>query len=204
VLATVVTVIDPAGQVVARVIVRPQEGQRTAEVSVPFFARGYEVRVYTVNSTGVSRGGFATSPLVHTSTLRPKSTRARGFVGRSVAKPVYFAGGSYVLDAQDRRHLRKVARAARASKARLLVTGFARKGANTDAVLKHLSTQRARAVAEFLGSKGVRVWIRYWGAGSMRGDGTATDRRVEIRSLDRMNKPRSRTQATTNPADRGA
>lgn len=205
VLATVVTVLAPDGQVVARVIVQARAGERTAEVSVPFFAKGYTVRVYTVNAIGVSRGGFVTSPLVHDSTINTTSSRAKPLVGTRLGRPVFFAGGSSSLDTGDRRQLAAIAKAAKASKAPVFVTGFARKGANTDAVLKRLSTQRARAVAEYLSARGVRVWIRYWGAGSMGGDGTATDRKVEVRTLASTKTVKApRTSTPSGPADLGA
>ena len=204
VLATVVTVVDPARKVVARVVVQAREGERTAVVSVPFFATGYQVRVYTVNPVGVSRGGFSTSPLVRATTIEPSSKRAKSLVGKRIGRPVYFAGGSAALDRQDRRQLTQIARAAKASTSPVFVTGFARKGANTDSVLKRLSAQRARSVAEFLAAKGVRVWIRYWGAGSMGGNGTATDRRVEVRTTNPRTATVSARMSQPNPLDTGA
>lgn len=202
--ATVVTVTDPRGDVVARIVVRARDGERRAQVTVPFFAPGYSVRVYTVNALGVSRGGFVTSPLIHTSTIDTASSRQRPLIGTRLGRPVYFAGGSAALGAHDRRQLAQIARAAKASQAPVFVTGFARKGANSISVLNRLSTQRARVVSEYLASRGVRVWIRYWGAGPLGGDGTARDRRVEVRTMQ-ASPPRVRASLSqpTNPGDLG-
>ena len=62
------------------------------------------------------------------------------------------------------------------------MTGFARKGGGTKSELASLSTKRAHAAARYLSKQGVRVWIRYWGAGSLNGTGDASDRRVEVRT----------------------
>ena len=183
ILSTVVSVVDRGGAVVARIVVPAHPGQQVYDVDLPVYAAGYSVRAYTVNPVGISRGGFSTSPLVHASTLGAVSERSKPLLGTRVGSPIFFAGGSAVLDAQDRRQLVQIAKSVKASAGHVYVTGFARKGSNADSVLARLSTQRARAVSDFLADQGVRVWIRFWGAGSMGGTSTSLDRRVEVRSL---------------------
>lgn len=182
ILSTVVSVLDRAGVVVERVVVPALQGQSVYEVALGQSSAGYQVRAYTVNSVGISRGGTSTSPLVHASTLGVLSSRAKPLLGKRVGSPVFFAGGSALLDERDRRQLTKIAKSVKASASPVFITGFARKGSNSESVLQRLSTQRARAVADFLSDRGVRVWIRFWGVASMGGDGTPADRRVEVRS----------------------
>lgn len=99
-----------------------------------------------------------------------------------LGKPIIFNGGSAALDTRDKKQLRAIARQAKASNERLFVTGFARKGGGTKSELASLSTKRAQAAATYLSKQGVRVWIRYWGAGSLNGTGALSDRRVEVRT----------------------
>lgn len=102
--------------------------------------------------------------------------------GSLLGAPVIFGPSSAKLDATDRKQLRLNAQQAKSSDERLFVTGFARKGSGNASELGSLSTERAKVAAEYLAKQGVRVWIRYWGAGSLNGTGKTSDRRVEIRT----------------------
>ncbi len=182
VLSTVVVVRDSTGRVVSRIELPARPGQQQTEVVVPYLAHGYTVNVYNVNEVGVSTGALRTSPLIHATTItRRTTTGTPTLFGAPLGRPITFAGGSASLDAQDRKELRAIARSAKQSPDRLFVTGFARKGGTgTTSELASLSTSRAKTVATYLARQGVRVWIRYWGAGTLNGTGGTSDRRVEI------------------------
>lgn len=183
ILRTVVVVRDQQGKIVSRVSISVTNSDSTVSVDVPYSAAGYTVSVYNVNNLGVSAGGLATSPLVNASTITQRSAAGTPTLfGTIVSTPIYFAGGSAALDNSDRQQLRKVAVQAKTSGQRLFVTGFARLGGSDASTLESISTERARSVASYLASQGVQVWIRYYGAGSLRGTGAPSDRRVEIRA----------------------
>lgn len=183
VLSTVVVVRDAKGKVVSRIELPVKKGQQQAEVIVPFVADGYTVNVYNVNEVGVSTGAIRTSPLVHATTITGRGARnSPALFGTPLGKAVIFNAGSAWLDPKDRRQLDVIAQKAKASSQRLFITGFARKGGGRTSELAALSTKRARAVATYLAKQGVRVWLRYWGVGSLNGTGRAADRRVEIRT----------------------
>lgn len=116
-------------------------------------------------------------------TITQRNTSGKpSLFGTMLGKPIIFSGGSASLEATDRKQLRLIAQKAKASDERLFVTGFARKGGGNASELGSLSTERAKVAAEYLAKQGVRVWIRYWGAGSLNGTGRTSDRRVEIRT----------------------
>lgn len=183
VLATVVVVRNAKGKIISRINIELEPGQTQTRVTVPYVADGYTVDVYNVNEVGVSTGALTRSPLVRATTItkRTSSGQPRLF-GEMLGKPIIFNGGSAALDKSDKKQLRAIARQAKASNERLFVTGFTRKGGGSASELASLSTKRARAAATYLSKQGVRVWIRYWGAGSLNGTGAKTDRRVEVRS----------------------
>jgi hypothetical protein len=183
VLSTVVIVRDARGKIVTRIELPVKAGQQQTEVVVPFLADGYTIKVYNVNEVGVSRGALTSSPLVYATTIaRRGADNQPTLFGGLMGKRVIFAGASSRLGADDKRALDSIASTAKTSNGRLFVTGFARKGGGTASELAALSTARAKSVAMYLASRGVRVWIRYWGAGSLNGTGNPSDRRVEIRS----------------------
>ena len=183
VLATVVVVRDTRGRVISRLNIALKSGQGEVEVTVPYISEGYSVNVYNVNEVGVSTGALTRSPLVRATTIAKRTPSGEpSLFGVMLGRPIIFNGGSYALDATDKRQLNAIALQAKASNERLFVTGFARKGGGTSNELASLSTRRARAAASYLAHKGVQVWIRYWGAGALNGTGATTDRRVEIRT----------------------
>ncbi len=183
VLSTVVVVRDAKGRVVSRIELPVKKGQQQAEVIVPFLADGYTVNVYNVNEIGVSRGALDASPLVHATTIARRGvTGTPTLFGTELGTPVLFNAGSAWLDPGDQQQLDAIATHAKKSTNRMFITGFARKDGGRASELASLSTRRARAVAMYLAKSGVRVWLRYWGAGTLNGTGQASDRRVEIRT----------------------
>lgn len=183
VLSTVVVVRNAEGKVISRLNVALKSGQGEIEVTVPYVAEGFTVDVYNVNEVGVSTGALIRSPLVRATTITKRtSTGKPRLFGEMLGEPIIFNGGSAKLDRRDKKQLRAIAREAKKSNERLFVTGFARKGGGSARELASLSTRRARAAATYLSKRGVRVWIRYWGAGTLNGTGQASDRRVEVRT----------------------
>ena len=183
VLATVVIVRNAQGNIISRINVTLKNGQGEVQVTVPYVAEGYTVDVYNVNQVGVSTGALTRSPLVRATTITKRGEDRRPTLfGTMLGKPIIFNGNSAALSAQAKRQLNTIARNANTRGERIFITGFARKGGGTPDELASLSTRRALAAAEYLSKRGVRVWIRYWGAGSLNGTGAVSDRRVEVRT----------------------
>ncbi len=183
VLSTVVVVLDANGHVVTRIELKVRPGQDEVEVTVPFVADGYTVKVYTANDLGVSPGAPRGSALSRAPTVAPRSPGGiPRLLGTALGPPIVFNAGSTWLDPRDRQQLDRIVEKVRNLKSGLLITGFARAGSNQPKNMTQLSTARARAVAEYLANKGVRLWIKYWGASDLHGRGGDSDRRVEIRT----------------------
>ena len=185
ILATVVEVRDANGKLIVRMNTKVNSADSEVSVTVPYLAESYSVKIYNVNSVGISTGGSASSGLVFASTLTSRNAAGVPVLfGSRVMPPVYFNSGLANLDAKDKKALDDVAERIIDSTNRIFITGFGRLGGGTDKELVAVSTARARNVANYLVSKGVRVWIRYYGAGSFAGTGGWKDRRVEIRSSE--------------------
>jgi hypothetical protein len=181
ILATVIVVRDDEGKVITRITVEAVPGRSQSRITVPLIAPGYFVNVYNVNEVGVSMGALATSPLVHATTISSRGRdSAPTLFGKRIGRTITFDGGLSTLDREDKRVLNGIARSIARSTDRIFITGFASKGGGSEAELAALSTDRARAVATYLAERGVRVWMRYWGAGSLEGVGHPRERRVEI------------------------
>ena len=174
---TVVTVRDRDGRVAARVTVTTPAGAIRADVQVPYVGPGFTVTAYNVNANGVSPGASVTSPLVRASTL--SSTPGQRYIGTRVGKPIAFARGSARLDTSYKAQLRDMAIRLKGTLSLVYVTGHAGSERGTPAAL---SLQRARNVAAYLSSQGVRVWIRFDGIGDQHAKGRPSDRRAEIRA----------------------
>ena len=179
--ATVVTVRDRNDKVAARVVVETPPGQELAVVSVPFVGTGFTVTAYNVNAHGVSIGAFLTSPLVRASTVGTQP--GKKFSGTRAGKPIAFAKGSAKLDRGDKAQLRAAAKQLKASLSQVHITGLAGAAERDTTKIRSLSVERARVVAQYLSSQGVRVWIRFDGVGDRFAKGRPSDRRVEIRTI---------------------
>lgn len=179
---TVVVVMDDKNRIVSRISVSVKAGDSVVDVEVPYVAEGYTVHVYNVNDSGVSAGAVVGASASRASTVgfRDADGLPR-LLGTRVAKPVAFGQGSATLDAADKQQLRKVAAATKSQNRRLLITGFSSSATGEPT---SISTSRARAVTDYLSEQGVRVWMKYWGAGKASLKGSARDRRVEIRVVN--------------------
>lgn len=110
--------------------------------------------------------GFAPSGAVRSVSLGVQVVPARVAVSRRASARVFFAPLSPVISAQGRRALDALARKAGRSGRQAVVVGFVQQTSSTGND-QSLSTRRARAVAAYLKSKGVK------GAYAVRGDGIA-------------------------------
>jgi outer membrane protein OmpA-like peptidoglycan-associated protein len=181
--STLVIVRNDQGKTISRIKINLEPGQVSLRVNVPLVADGFSVNVYNTNEVGVSIGALIRSPLVQAPTITTRADNQKPkLFGTMLGKPIIFKGNSAVLSETAMRQLNLIAQNANARGQRIFVTGFARHGGGSPGELESLSTRRALSTARFLSGRGVRVWIQYWGAGSLNGIGAVSERRVEIRT----------------------
>ena len=158
---------------------------RQVSTRLPRLSEGQRIMTFVENNYGLSRKSPKKSNVVqgptgngYDSTGQPKLIGASLLVDRIIFDPA-----SPVLDAGDQARLNQLARELRGRGGLLLISGFARQNLiDGSKFLKTLSLERARNVADYLSTKGVRAWIRFDGYGAITTTpGTADDRRVEIR-----------------------
>ena len=105
-------------------------------------------------------------------------------LGKPLVKDVLFIADSAALSSATKQSLKKAARLAKASDARLALTGFAAVSGKGSAHEKAVAQRRALAVAKYLRKQGVEGWIYYHGLPAAKGkDFPGQPRRVEIRIL---------------------
>jgi outer membrane protein OmpA-like peptidoglycan-associated protein len=158
---------------------------RQVSTRLPRLSEGQRIMTFVENNFGLSRKSPKKSNVVqgptgngYDSTGQPKLIGASLLVDRIIFDPA-----SPALDAGDQARLNQLARELRGRGGLLLISGFARQNLiDGSKFLKTLSLERARNVADYLSTKGVRAWIRFDGYGAITTTpGTADDRRVEIR-----------------------
>ena len=110
--------------------------------------------------------GYAPSGAVRSVSLGVQVVPVKQSVSRKASAQVFFAPNSPVISAQGKRALNALARRAGTSGQGTVVVGFVQQTSSTSND-QSLSTQRARNVAAYLKSKGVK------GAYQVRGDGVA-------------------------------
>ena len=180
--SVVIVVLDAEGNIVRRVTVDVTDGDRNIakRVAIP---EGGSVRVYTINSAGVSnRAPAGANVIEHESVIGKRDDGRPILYGKKITKPVFFGPDSPALDARARQILDDVARYVGKHGGTVYITGFVRKGQGSEKFRQQLSSARALQVAEYLSALGVDTWIRYDGAGAYREiDPRVSDRRVEIR-----------------------
>ena len=134
-----------------------------------------------MNEFGVSVGAPAASQLLREATSLKGKSGVQRLLGVTASEPVFFKAYSATLDGADRKILDKfVGRVSNSNKS-IYITGYAHMKGSTKSEILETSLARARNVARYLASKGVRVWIRYDGAGSPAKGAGWKDRRVELR-----------------------
>ncbi len=169
---------------------------RTVRMKVPSAARrlsarlprldeGQRIVTFVENNFGLSPSAPKRRNVVQGATGRGRDTAGNPVLfGTSLlVDRIIFDATSPLLDVRDRAQLDRLARELRGRAGLLLISGFARQNLiDGSKFLKNLSIERARNVANYLSTKGVRAWIRFDGYGAITNEpGTANDRRVDIR-----------------------
>ena len=181
---TVVEVRDANRKLIARISIKLKAGDSEVAVTIPFISGDYNVSVFNVNDLGVSAGAPTASQLVHARTFKNAGVSGGiAFNGTVASSPILFKAFSAALDAGDRRSLDKFAKQIGVTSKRVYITGFAHLAGSSRKEVAATSLARARNVARYLASKGVRVWITYFGAGAPAKSAGWKDRRVELRVL---------------------
>jgi outer membrane protein OmpA-like peptidoglycan-associated protein len=177
-------VLDGSGKVVRRATIKVKPTDTGARIVVPASVKGARVRVITTNQCGVSDGAprsFNVRPGKTSISVDPR-TNAPSLAGQLVLPQIDFGPSEITLDATDRAQLDKVAKDMDGKCGTLLVSGFSRFN-NTDSrrYLQNLADFRAKAVADYLSSKGLTMWISYKGFVIRSNDNAASaNRRVAL------------------------
>ena len=185
-MSHVVFLIRNADGTTARTVrVKVSTKNRRISTRLPQLVNGQRIVMFVENDFGLSPSAPKRRNVVQGRTSRGRDAAGNPmlFGGSLLVSRIIFDPTSPVLDARDLAQLDRLARSLRGRAGLLLISGFARQNLIDDPkFLKNLSIDRARNVANYLSTKGVRAWIRFDGYGAVSTTpGTADDRRVEIR-----------------------
>jgi outer membrane protein OmpA-like peptidoglycan-associated protein len=178
-----VAVLNSAGVVIRTQSISLPAGTRSTSFTMPTSSGAARVMVYATNEFGVSNRARVGANVRHLrSNLICQGTGQSMYSESSLTERVVFSAASPLLDAQDKETLNKVAKFMANRGGQIVITGLARKnGIDSLKFLTNLSIERARNVAMYLSSKGVRAWINYEGFGAVSKEiGTPLDRRVDV------------------------
>ncbi|MEN9553595.1 MAG: hypothetical protein RLY24_1190, partial [Actinomycetota bacterium] len=177
-------VLDSSGKVVRRATVKVNPTDTGAKLVIPKSIKGARVRVITTNQCGVSDGAprsFNVRP-GKTAISIDKKTNTPQLSGQLVVPQIDFAASETTLDATDKALLDKALKEMKGKCGTLLVSGFSRFN-TTDSIryLQNLADFRAQAVADYLSSKGLNMWIHFQGFIIKSNDKSAgTNRRATV------------------------
>ena len=182
----VVFLIRNADGTTARTVrVKVSTKNRRISTRLPQLVNGQRIVMFVENDFGLSPSAPKRRNVVQGRTSRGRDAAGNPMLfGESLlVRRIIFDPTSPVLDSRDLAQLDRLARSLQGRAGLLLISGFARQNLIDDPkFLKNLSIDRARNVANYLSTKGVRAWIRFDGYGAVTTTpGTADDRRVEIR-----------------------
>ena len=182
----VVFLIRNADGTTARTVrVKVSTKNRRVSTRLPQLVNGQRIVMFVENDFGLSPSAPKRRNVVQGRTSRGRDAAGNPMLfGESLlVSRIIFDPTSPVLDSRDLAQLDRLARSLQGRAGLLLISGFARQNLIDDPkFLKNLSIDRARNVANYLSTKGVRAWIRFDGYGAVTTKpGTADDRRVEIR-----------------------
>ena len=182
----VVFMVRNADGTTARTVrMRVPSAARRLSARLPRLNEGQRIVTFVENNFGLSPSAPKRRNVVQGATGRGRDAAGNPILfGESLlVDRIIFDATSPLLDARDRAQLDRLARELRGRAGLLLISGFARQNLiDGSKFLKNLSIERARNVANYLSSQGVRAWIRFDGYGAITTEpGTANDRRVEIR-----------------------
>ena len=182
----VVFMVRNADGTTARTVrMRVPSAARRLSARLPRLDEGQRIVTFVENNFGLSPSAPKRRNVVQGATGRGRDAAGNPILfGESLlVDRIIFDATSPLLDTRDRAQLDRLARELRGRAGLLLISGFARQNLiDGSKFLKNLSIERARNVANYLSSQGVRAWIRFDGYGATTSKpGTADDRRVEIR-----------------------
>ena len=173
------------GTTARTVRVKVPPNARRVSTRIPRLTDGQRIVTFVENDFGVSRKSPKRRNVIQGPTANGRDTAGQPqLMGESLlVDRIIFDPASPMLDTRDREHLTRLARELRGRGGLLLISGFARQNLiDSSKFLTNLSIERARNVANYLSSQGVRAWIRFDGYGAITSSpGIADDRRVEIR-----------------------
>jgi outer membrane protein OmpA-like peptidoglycan-associated protein len=176
---------DSTGKVVRRTAVKMKPNDTGASTVVPKTLKGAKVLVVTTNQCGVSEGApksFNVRP-GRTFISLDAATKVPTLTGQVVLPQIDFAPSEITLDNADKAQLDKVLKEMKGKCGTLLVSGFSRHNTtDSKTYLQNLANFRAQAVADYLSSKGLTMWIDYQGFIIKSNDKNASaNRRAELR-----------------------
>ncbi len=172
------------GKVVRRTFLTMKPTDTGAATVVPAKLKGAKVIVVTSNQCGVSTGAPKSFNVRRgkTSISIDKLTGMPALAGQMLVPQIDFEASEIKLDAGDKAKLDKALVDMKGKCGVLQVSGFARYN-TTDSkrYLQNLADFRAKAVADYLSSKGLIMWIEYQGFIVKSDDQiSGVNRRVEI------------------------
>jgi outer membrane protein OmpA-like peptidoglycan-associated protein len=179
----VIAVLNSAGTVIRRTAVSLSSASRVVSFTMPANAGAAHVVAYLANAFGVSRRAPIGSNVARgVKGLVCQGTGVASYLENSLTDRVVFNAASPALDVEDKRILDRVAAYMKNRGGQIVITGMARKnGIDSMKFLMNLSLERARNVALYLSTNGVRSWINYDGFGAVTPQiGTPVDRRVDV------------------------
>lgn len=179
----VIAVLNKAGTVIRRTTASLTSASRMVSFTMPANAGAAHVVAYVANVFGVSRRAPIGSNVARgVKGLVCQGTGVASYLENSLTDRVVFNAASPALDAEDKRILDRVAAYMKNRGGQIVITGMARKnGIDSMKFLMNLSLERARNVALYLSTNGVRSWINYDGFGAVTKQiGTPVDRRVDV------------------------
>ena len=158
-------VTNSAGKVIRRTTVTLKPTDTTASIQIPRDMKGAKVTVYTTNACGVSSNATKFANIIKGRTSTAINTSGRPTLSGDVVVPaIDFAPSETTLDRGDMARLDRVIKQVKGRCGTLLVSGHSRfNPRDSRRYLQNLADFRAQAVAEYLSSKGVDMWITYAG-----------------------------------------
>jgi outer membrane protein OmpA-like peptidoglycan-associated protein len=178
-----IAVLNGDGKVIRRTSATMTSNTRSVEITMPASAGASRVVAFIGNIFGVSRRAPDGSNVARGVKGQVcQGTGVSSYLEHSLTERVLFSGASPDLDAGDKKILNRVATYMKDRGGQIVITGMARRnGIDSMKFLMNLSVERARNVAMYLSSRGVRSWINYDGFGAVtREVGTPLDRRVDV------------------------
>ena len=180
-----VRLLDLNGKVNQELRVPVNSSTSSIEVPVGKAVGAFTAVVATSNATSSTSSMSLTPEIIKAETLGvSKISQTKRLLGTSVSGSFTFTPNSAVLSPVVKKGLREAAIVAKASNARVAVTGFAAISGFGSTFERYVAERRARAVSEFLRLSGVESWIYYKGLSGSEGlIFPGQPRRVEIRIL---------------------